>query len=250
MSEITNNILKASHLEIGYDNLPVIRNLSLSVKSGSLVGLIGANGAGKTSLLLALSGQFQPRSGQISFNESDIYEDNIGFKMRIGYVHEKPFFYPYLRVEEFLHLVARIKGIPTSDIMSQIESSLESVSLHEERMKPASQLSMGMGKKLALAAALLGDPQILFLDEALDGIDVESAFRIKIMLRKMADDGKTVLLSTHVLDVIEKLCDRYVILKHGEIIADLDASEFKQMNLDTNGTDLEAFVVRLLEKRT
>lgn len=245
---MTDHNLDASHLEIGYDRLPVIRDLSLSLKSGSLVGLIGANGAGKTSLLLALSGQFKPWAGRVLFNGTDIYEDNLGFKMRIGYVHEKPFFYPYLRVHEFLHLVARIKGVGTREIEPQIEAALKSVSLQAERLKSVSHLSKGMGKKLAMAAALLGDPQILFLDEALDSIDVESVFKIKGKLRNMADGGKTIILSTHVLDVIEKLCHRYVVMKEGEIIADLDASEFKEMDLDAKGADLEAFVVQLLKK--
>lgn len=105
---------------------------------------------------------------------------------------------------------------------------------------------MGMRKKLAIAAALMGAPKIIFLDEAINGIDVKSAFQIKRVLKDFVADGRTIILSTHVLEVIEKICDRYLVLKNGKIIADLQADAFKEADIVGNGLDLEKYVIQLL----
>lgn len=128
----TNAIMEVQGIDLSYGTNPVVEDLSTTICSGSFVGLIGPNGAGKTTLLLSLSGQFKPQKGKILFGDSDIYERNIEFKQVTGYVHENPFFYPYLSVEEFLHFIARIKNVPKSEIESQVSSALESVCLAGE----------------------------------------------------------------------------------------------------------------------
>lgn len=105
-------VIEIRNLELSYGGEPVIRNVSTIFESGSFIGLIGPNGAGKSTLLMAISGQFKPRSGQVLFEGLDVYKHNVEFKQMIGYVHENPFFYPYLRTEEFLHFVARVKTFP------------------------------------------------------------------------------------------------------------------------------------------
>jgi ABC-2 type transport system ATP-binding protein len=123
------------NLVVAYEKKPVIRDVSLDFESGTFVGLIGPNGAGKTTFMLAISGQFQPQSGFITFAGQDIYEQNYLYKKQIGYVHETPFFYEHLTVEEFLVFVARLKGMPRADIAKKLESLLDAVRLTEEKEK-------------------------------------------------------------------------------------------------------------------
>lgn len=241
-------LLSARNLEIGYGEAPVLHDLSLDIAAGSFIGLIGPNGAGKTTLALALSGQFRPQKGQIQYHGQDIYLHNLNYKRVIGYVHESPFFYPHLSAEEFLFFVARIKRVPASDLKMQIAAILDAVKLADERGKLTAHLSQGMRKKLAIAAALLGAPKILFLDEALNGVDIESAFHIKQYLQNYTHSGGTVILSTHVLEVIEKICDRYIILKNGRIVEDVTAENFKTNASAKNGHDLERYVIQKLQE--
>ncbi|MFQ5752797.1 MAG: ABC transporter ATP-binding protein [bacterium] len=208
------------------------------------MGLVGPNGAGKSTMLLAVSGQFRPDSGLIYYAGKDIYQENLWFKKRIGYVHEVPFLYPDLTVEDFIRFVAGVKKIPTEKLESEISVLFDRLLLAEERNKLTSDLSLGMRKKVAIAAALLGSPVILFLDEALNGVDFESTFHIKTLLREFVAQGGIVVLSTHVLEVVEKFCDRNLILKDGRLIADLSGDELA--NLKRSEAGLEGHLVELL----
>jgi len=241
--------MEVQNIELSYGAAPVIKDLSLHIYSGSFIGLIGPNGAGKTTLLLTLSGQFRPQKGKVFFNFSDIYQKNLEFKKNIGYVHEYPFFYQRMRVEEYLHFIARIKGVEKHNINEQISSALKSVCLEEEKNKQTSNLSAGMRKKLAIAAAFLGNPDIIFLDEALNGIDFKSAFQIKKVLTELVARGKTIILSTHVMEVIEKICDRYLVLKQGKIIADIDPEKLKLTDIFKKEPDIEKYIIQLLENK-
>jgi ABC-2 type transport system ATP-binding protein len=241
-------LLQADAVEVAYGDVPVVRGLSLDLQAGTFVGLIGPNGAGKTTLLLALSGQFRPRRGTVRFHGRDVYADDLAFKRRIGYAHEHPFFYPYLTAEEWLLLVARIKGDRAAQAPVQIAAALDAVHLGDERRKPAAHLSTGMRKKLALAAALVGAPEVVFLDEALNGVDVESAFAIKGVLRDYVARGGTVVLSTHVLEVIEKYCDRYIVMQEGAVAADVGSERFRAEARSGAFADLEQYVIHLLRR--
>lgn len=228
-------LLSVKNCIAAYDKKWIIQDVSLDIEPGTSIGLIGPNGAGKTTLLLSISGQFQPKGGRVLFHGDDIYEKNYHYKKLIGYVHESPFFYDFLTAREFLFFVARLNGMDRNIVGGKCDDLLAAVRLAEEKDKLTVQLSQGMRKKLAIAAALIHSPEIVFLDEALNGIDVESAFYIKNLLIDYVKNGGTVVLSTHVLEVIEKMCDRYIIIKNGKIIADLHAQAFamtKQANLE------------------
>ena len=237
-------ILAAQSIDLSYGETPVIADLSIELYPGSFIGLIGPNGAGKTTLLLALSGQFKPQNGVIRYKNENIYQKNIEYKRVIGFVHENPFFYPQLNVFEFLTFVARVKKLPRETLSDECNEALATVHLAEERDKLTANLSTGMRKKLAIAASLIGDPAIIFLDEALSGIDVESAFHIKNALAALVAKGKTILLSTHILEMIEKICDRYVVLKNGKIIEDIDARSFAA----APSGDLESHIIKVLRE--
>ncbi len=244
MSLQQNDLLEADRITLAYGKQEVLKDLTLSLPAGEFIGLVGPNGAGKTTLLLGLSGQFKPLRGNIRFSQKDIYKENLFYKEKIGYVHEQPFIYSFLTVEEYLYVVATLKRITTSRIDDEIERVLDHVCLADERNKPGSDLSMGMQKKLAIAAAMLGNPVLYFLDEALNGIDIESAYRIKSVLRDYVGSGGTVILSTHALEVVEKICSRYLIMKKGTLVANIDAHLFRQQE----SNDLETYIMELLGK--
>lgn len=224
--------LEIENIKVTYDKKPVIINLSLKISPGTFVGLVGPNGAGKTTLLLSASGQFKPHTGTIQYKGRDIYQNNYDYKKVISFVHENPFFYSHLTVGEFLVFVARVKGVPQQNLATHIDSLLNNVRLSEERGTLTSQLSHGMRKKLAIAAALVNSPHIIFLDEALNGLDMESAYYIKKLLNDFVKAGGTIILSTHTWEVIEKICNRIIVLKSGQIIADLNAQESAKMAID------------------
>ncbi|MFQ5636756.1 MAG: ATP-binding cassette domain-containing protein [bacterium] len=156
-------------------------------------------------------------------------------------------FLPVLKCGRFSTFRGQSQDVPKLEIAAQTSAVLESVCLDEERRKLTAELSMGMRKKLAIAGSLLGNPKIIFLDEALNGIDLESAFKIKHVLQDLVAGGRTIILSSHVLEVIEKICDRYLVLKNGEIIADLEANRFKETDLAGKDMDLEKYIIQLLE---
>ncbi len=193
---------------------------------------------------MTISGQFKPQSGAVYFKDYDIYENNLRFKKNIGFVHENPFFYPYLTTQEFLQFIADIKGRSQEEANHQIPELLKTVNMWAERDKLTSNLSQGMKKKLAVAAAMIGSPRMIFLDEALNGVDFESAFGIKKALAGYVKNGGVVILSTHVLEVVEKICDRYLVLKQGKIIADLQAEEINNLA----GGGLEKYIIEMLNK--
>jgi ABC-2 type transport system ATP-binding protein len=248
MNRTDNPLIRIENVAVSYGGDPVIRGLSTNIERGTLVGLIGPNGAGKTTLLLSVSGQFKPIHGHVYFDGTDVYEHNRDYKERVGYVHDDPFFYPYLTAEDFIRFVAGVKSVPEEDVEGQIHSLLKLVDLWEDREKVTSALSMGMRKKLAIASAMVGKPQILFLDEALNGIDIESTYRIKHSLRDFVAEGGAVILSTHTLEVVEKLCDRYLLLKEGRVIADLRADDVTGKRGVGEEGSLERYVIQLLSE--
>ncbi|MFC1564626.1 ABC transporter ATP-binding protein [candidate division KSB1 bacterium] len=247
MAENNTELININNIVVTYDGEPVIKDLSLKIFSGSFIGLIGPNGAGKTTLLLSVSGQFKPVNGSIGFSDQDIYEKNFEYKKNMGFVNERPFFYPFFTVEEYLYFIAGIRKIDRNEIDGRVDEIISLFRLSDIKDKSTSALSMGMQKKLAIASAYMGNPHILFLDEALNGIDVENAFMIKQLLKSYVEQGGTVILSTHVLEVVEKTCDRYLIMKDGKIIADIIADNYRDSGVSGNYRDLEDYVIRLLK---
>ena len=138
MNRADNPLIRIEDIAVSYGGRPVIDGLSMDIEGGTLVGLIGPNGAGKTTLLLSAAGQFKPVRGHVYFGGSDVYEHNRDYKGKVGYVHEDPFFYPYLTAEDFMRFVAGVKGVPEDDAEGQIHSLLKLVDLWEDREKVTS----------------------------------------------------------------------------------------------------------------
>ena len=197
-----------------FGRVVAVEQVDLSIAPGTFVGLIGHNGAGKSTMLRMLTGLLRPTTGRVLVDGVDVVADPLAARQRLGAVPEHPALYEYLTAREFLEFVRDIRG------GGDIEAELERFDLLGDADRLLREYSQGMRRKTALAAALLGSPSVLVLDESLNGLDPPSAAKVKHRLRELVDGGQTVLLSTHVVETIQAVADRVVMLAHGRVVAD------------------------------
>ncbi len=212
-------MLEARSLTKFYNHIPAVRDVSFQIKPGEILGYLGPNGAGKSTTVKMLTGIIEPSEGQIFYNGRSVYEDFTGFQRRIGYVPEEPHLYPHLSGREYLQLVGRLRGMKRGVLEPKIDQFLRLFSLWVDGYAPLSSYSKGMRQKILLSAALLHDPDILILDEPFSGLDVTSAMVVRSLLRALAAEGKMIFYSSHVLEVVEKVCSTVLILKKGQVVA-------------------------------
>ena len=193
--------------------------LSLEVRAGEIVGFLGANGAGKTTTLRCASGLLAPDEGSILVAGADLEREPRVAKARLGLVPDRPFLYDRLSAREFLAFIAALYDLPADAAARRAEELLARLGLKEHADRTIEGYSLGMRQKTAIAAALLHSPPLLLLDEPLNGLDPPAARLLKDLLREHARAGGGVLVSTHLLDVAERLCDRVVILRAGRVVA-------------------------------
>jgi ABC-2 type transport system ATP-binding protein len=203
-----------------FNNIPVVKNASFCVKPGEILGYLGPNGAGKTTTVKMLAGLLEPTEGYIYFNEKKITDDLVAYKEKIGYVPEQSELYPHLSGLEYLQLVGRLRQMPEESLNQKIEGLMEQFGLSVDMHLPISNYSRGMRQKVLISAALLHNPDILLLDEPLSGLDVATTLVFKDILGQLAAMGKIILYSSHILEVVEKLCHRVIIINKGTIVAD------------------------------
>jgi ABC-2 type transport system ATP-binding protein len=214
-------------LKFGYGGEEVLHGLSFDIRSGQVTGLLGPNGAGKSTTLKIVTGILELRSGRGSIEGFQLPSQSIEVKKRLGYVPESAELYESLSALEFLELCGRLHEIEEPVLQNRIGVLLENFGLSGQRRNRLGSYSKGMRQKILLSAALLHDPSVLILDEPLTGLDVESAMLTKDLLASLAARGKTVLYSSHVLDVVERFCDRVLIIDHGTIVADGSPDDLK-----------------------
>src|SRR5438067_7978565 len=202
-----------------YNRIPAVDGVSFVIKPGEILGYVGPNGAGKSTTVKVLTGLIEPTEGEILFQGKDVRADWIGFQRQMGYVPEEPHLYPHLAGREYLQLVGRLRGIPRRVLEPRMDGLLALFSLWEDRHSSLSSYSKGMRQKILLSAALLHNPDLLILDEPFSGLDVTTAMMFRHLLSELAHEGKMVLYSSHVLEVVEKICSRVVILHHGRMVA-------------------------------
>jgi ABC-2 type transport system ATP-binding protein len=212
-------MLEARSLVKFYNHIPAVKDVSFQIKPGEILGYLGPNGAGKSTTVKMLTGIIEPSEGQIFYNGRSVYEDFTGFQRRIGYVPEEPHLYPHLSGREYLQLVGRLRGMKRAVLEPKIDQFLRLFSLWVDGYAPLSSYSKGMRQKILLSAALLHDPDILILDEPFSGLDVTSAMVVRSLLRALAAEGKMIFYSSHVLEVVEKVCSKVLILKKGNVVA-------------------------------
>jgi len=212
-------MLEICNLTKRFKGIPAVDNVSFRIRPGEILGYIGPNGAGKSTTVKMIIGLLDPSDGQILFQGRSIIDDLPGFQRRLGYVPEEPNLYPYLSGWEYLQLVGRLRGLQHNVLDPKIDEFLHLFSLWEDRHCPLSSYSKGMRQKVLLSAALLHNPELLILDEPLSGLDVNTALVLRELLRGLAAQGKMIFYSSHVLEVLEKVCSGVVILSKGRVVA-------------------------------
>ena len=202
-----------------YSGIPVVDAVSFSIRPGEILGYLGPNGAGKSTTVKMLTGLLEPTSGHIAFHGQDVRQDLKAFQRRIGYVPEEPQLYPHLSGREYLQLVGRLRGMPRGVLEPKMDELLNLVGLWEDRHSALASYSKGMRQKILLLAALLHNPELLILDEPFSGLDVNFAMVLRSLLQSLAEQKKIILYSSHVLEVVEKVCHTVLILRKGKVVA-------------------------------
>lgn len=211
-------MLEVRRLTKRYGALVAIDDVSFEVRPGEVLGLLGPNGSGKSTTVKILTGLLDPTAGGVFMNGRDVASDLQGFKRFVGYVPEEPYLYTYLTGPEYLRLVGRLRGVPERALDDKIDRFLQLLGIYDDRYQTIGSYSKGMRQKVLIAAAVLHNPRIVVLDEPFSGLDVTAARVLKAFVRALAAAGKMVVFSSHVLEVVEQVCSRVVILKDGRIV--------------------------------
>jgi ABC-2 type transport system ATP-binding protein len=212
-----------------FSGVPVLNGVSFVARPGQVSGFLGPNGAGKSTTVKILTGLIEPSDGTITWNGRDINRSLIDYKSRLGYVPEEPLLYSYLTGRQHLQLVGRLRGIQERILDEKIDELMNLFSLRNHRHAAVSSYSKGMQQKILISAALLHDPDLLILDEPLSGLDVTSALIFRNLIQLLAQSGKVILLSSHVLEVAEKICSRVMILHKGCLVADDSIERLREL---------------------
>jgi ABC-2 type transport system ATP-binding protein len=213
-------VLEAQCLTKYYNRKPVVKEVSFTIRPGDIVGYLGPNGAGKSTTAKMIVGLINPSVGQILFNGRPIEKQIIEFKARLGYVPEETLLYSHLSGREYLQLAGRLRSLPENALNEKIDRLLRLFSLDAAQYSPISAYSRGMKQKIMMIAALLHNPDLLILDEPLSGLDVSSILIVRNLLKSFAAQGKTILYSSHILEVVEKICSRVLVIHQGRLVAD------------------------------
>ena len=217
--------IEVHQLRKTYGDHEVLRGISFSVPPGQVCGYLGPNGAGKSTTIKILAGILQPDAGQARISGHDVKADSLAAKRALGYVPESGALYGLLSIREHLNLVADLYELEPRSAAQKVGQALELFSLEEVADQRVDTLSKGQRQKTAIAAGLLHDPEVVLFDEPLNGLDANAARQLKELIAGLAARGKAILYCSHVLDVVERICDRAVILAGGELVADAPTSE-------------------------
>lgn len=227
--------LRVNNLTKAYDAKPVLQGLTLDVPAGSIFGLIGPNGAGKSTFIGCLTGLLEKDNGQIVINDRELNASNeLVIKRDVASVLQPPLLFENFTSYEFITYVCEMYGTSSDELNDKIKSLVSYFEIDEYLYVKVRQLSSGSRKKLAFCTAILTEPKLLFLDEPFESVDVISIGRMKTVIRKLRDQGVTVFITSHILEVVENLCDDIAILNKGEILAYLDAKTRRELQKDSN----------------
>jgi ABC-2 type transport system ATP-binding protein len=224
-----------------------VDSLSFRIARGRFFGFLGPNGAGKSTTIKMLTGLLRPTSGDASIEGHPISGNLLEIKKIIGVLPEELPLYERLTGEEYLHFAGRMYGLSAAETRRRTDELLEFLSLAEDRGTLLLDYSQGMKKKVALAAALIHNPRVVFLDEPLNGIDPISGRIVTDLLRRMAQKGVTLFFTTHVLDVVERLCDEVAIIDRGHIVAQGSLDEIRAQRAVGQDASLEDVFLKLVD---
>jgi ABC-2 type transport system ATP-binding protein len=240
-------MIEVSGLVKRYDEVTAVAGLTFSVAPGEVVGLVGPNGAGKTTTLRCMVGIIRPTSGQIRIAGHDLQEAPLQAKAALAFVPDEPHLFPHLSVREHLRFIGRIYGV--RDVETGAATLLDELELKQRADALPDELSRGMKQKLAIACGLLHNPLALLLDEPLTGLDPGAIRRMKQTILDRAAGGAAVILSSHMLSLVEELCSRILVIHEGEMIAMGSVAEIVGSRPELAGAGLEDVFLALTQQR-
>jgi ABC-2 type transport system ATP-binding protein len=232
-----------------YGSLTAVADLSLAVAPGEIVGLLGPNGAGKTTTLRTLAGILKPTSGRVTIDGFDLATQPIEAKKRLAFMPDEPHLFEYLTVEEHLRLVARLYGV--ADLDARANALLTELELHGKERSLPGELSRGMRQKVVIACGLVRDPSVLLFDEPLTGLDPIGIRRMRDTIVRRGQAGAAILVSSHLLHLVEEVCTRIVIMDRGRKLADGSVAELaRRADLSGPNSTLEQIFLTVTGRTT
>lgn len=212
--------LRAHRLSKHFSGLRVVHDVDFTIRPGEVVGYLGPNGSGKTTTARMMAGLLEPSSGHVEFGGRRIDGDLVAFRRELGYIPEEPYLYPFLSGSEYLYLVGRLREMPEMLLSKKIEAFLQLFGLGPAADQAIASYSKGMRQKIVISAALMHDPSVVLFDEPETGLDVATTLMLRHLVRTLATRGKAILYSSHILEVVERVCDRVIVLHKGVVVAD------------------------------
>jgi ABC-2 type transport system ATP-binding protein len=237
-------VIETDGLSKRFGDTVAVSDLSLRVEAGEVMGFLGPNGSGKTTTIRLLMGLLRPSAGRAAILGRDCHGDAVALKRDVGYLPDEPFLYPYLSGTETLELVAGLHGFAAAEGRRRAGEVAERLGLGDAARAYTVTYSLGMKKRLALALALIHDPRVLILDEPTNGLDPAGARQMRATITELAAGGRTIFLSTHLLDAAERLCHRVAIIQRGKLQAVGTADELRT-RYAAPGTTLEDLFLRV-----
>ncbi|WP_206459216.1 ABC transporter ATP-binding protein [Anaerovorax sp. IOR16] len=230
MSLQNESVISIKDLKMNFGDKQVLKGINLEIQSGQIIGYIGPNGAGKSTTVKILLGILEGFQGEVKVFGEDISTGSIKYKKRIGYVPETAELYDTLTAQEYLTFIGEIYGMDYSKVYKKAKKLMSLFGVEEFFHTRISSFSKGMKQKVLIIASLLHNPDILFFDEPLSGLDANSVMIFKEIITELAEQGKTIFYSSHIMEVVEKISDRIILIKDGEVIADGTFLDLKEKN--------------------
>jgi len=236
------SVIRIRNLRKSYFQKAVLHGIDLEVAAGQIIGYIGGNGAGKSTTIRILAGLDNRFEGEVEVLGYDVKKDPIAVKRRIGYIPEAADIYEVLTPKEFYELVGGLQDLPWETTKKRAERLQEYLDLKYSPGQRIDTFSKGMKQKVLLISGLLHDPDLIFLDEPLAGLDANAVIRVKELMQNLTERGKTIFYSSHIMDVVEKISDRIILLNEGKIVAN---GTFAEINAQARGGNLESLFSQL-----
>jgi ABC-2 type transport system ATP-binding protein len=240
-------VIRTEGLSKRFGGKLAVNHLDLEVAAGEVMGFLGPNGSGKTTTIRLLMGLLRPSEGRASILGRDCHRDAVALKRDVGYLPDEPFLYPYLSGREILEFVAGLHGFPAAEARTRARAAIDLVGIGDAAPAFTVTYSHGMKKRLALAMALIHDPKVLIMDEPTNGLDPRGAREMRDTIARLAADGRTVFLSTHLLESAERLCHRVAIIRDGVLQAVGAPGELRARYAAAPETSLEDLFLRVTE---
>lgn len=238
-------MLELRNISKRYRSLPAVEDVSFTLKAGEVLGYLGPNGSGKSTTVKIVTGLIEATSGKVLFDGRNIRDDLPGYRAQLGYVPEEAHVYTHLSGMEYLQLAGRLRGMSEALIELKATELLRLLGLEAAQYAAMVNYSKGMRQRVLIAAALMHNPRLVIFDEPLSGLDAVSARLFKDLLVLLAKEGKAILYISHVLEVVERVCARVIVLSKGRIVADASPQQLTAM---TNLPSLETVFAQLVQQ--